>query len=66
MFFLLLLLDDRRIWIRNTACDYSCCYGVQVEREEEKREKRVLDNWKRLLRGLAVRARIQAKYMKQQ
>jgi hypothetical protein len=40
--------------------------GVQVERDEEKREKRVLDNWKRLLRGLAVRARIQAKYMKQQ
>jgi hypothetical protein len=60
------LLDDRRIRIRNTVLPVTIAAGVQVEREEEKREKRVLDNWKRLLRGLAVRARIQAKYMKQQ
>jgi len=37
---------------------------VQARRAEEKREKRVLDNWKRLIRGLVNKQRIMAKYMK--
>jgi len=34
------------------------------ERAEEKREKKILDNWRRLVKGLFIREKIQAKYMK--
>merc|ERR1719400_120020 len=37
---------------------------LQERREEEKREKRVLDNWKRLIRGLTIKQKIKLKYMK--
>jgi xeroderma pigmentosum group C-complementing protein len=33
------------------------------EKAEEKREKRVVDNWRRLVKGLFIRERIQSKYM---
>jgi xeroderma pigmentosum group C-complementing protein len=36
----------------------------QEQREREKREKRVYDNWRRLIRGLLIRERIQAKYFR--
>jgi len=34
------------------------------EKAEEKREKRIVDNWRRLVKGLFIRERIQSKYMK--
>ena len=37
---------------------------IQAARAEEKREKRVLDNWKRLVRGLVIKQKLQSKYMK--
>jgi len=40
--------------------------AVKAERDAEKREKRVLDNWRRLIKGLFIRERIQAKYMKKE
>ena len=33
-------------------------------REDEKREKRVLDNWKRLIKGLMFREKMKNKYLK--
>merc|ERR1712037_751974 len=33
-------------------------------REEEKRQKRVLDHWKKLVRGLVIKQKIKLKYMK--
>lgn len=36
----------------------------QEQREREKREKRVYDNWRRLIRGLLIRERLQAKYFR--
>ena len=38
---------------------------IQAKRAEEKREKRVLDNWKKLVRGLIIKQRIKSKYMKE-
>ena len=38
---------------------------VQAKRAEEKREKRVLDNWKKLVKGLIIKQRIKSKYMKE-
>eukprot|EP00092_Neocalanus_flemingeri_P034789 GFUD01037861.1.p1 GENE.GFUD01037861.1~~GFUD01037861.1.p1 ORF type:complete len:898 (+),score=341.47 GFUD01037861.1:69-2762(+) len=38
---------------------------LKLAREEEKREKRVLSNWKRLVKGLMFREKIQTKYMKE-
>jgi len=38
---------------------------IQAKRSEEKREKRVLDNWKKLVRGLVIKQRIKSKYMKE-
>jgi xeroderma pigmentosum group C-complementing protein len=32
------------------------------QREEQKREKRVMDNWKKLIRGLLIRERLKIKY----
>jgi len=37
---------------------------LQEKREEEKREKRVLDHWKKLVRGLVIKQKIKIKYMK--
>ena len=37
---------------------------AKVIREKEKREKRVLDNWKRLVKGLMFREKMQMKYLK--
>jgi len=37
---------------------------LQEKREEEKREKRVLDHWKKLVRGLVIKQKIKLKYMK--
>ena len=34
----------------------------KARRELEKREKRVRDNWRRLIRGLLIRARLEKKY----
>ena len=34
------------------------------EKAEEKRENRIVDNWRRLVKGLFIREKIQAKYMK--
>jgi len=36
---------------------------LKVLREKDKREKRVLDNWKKLVKGLMFRQKIQMKYM---
>ncbi|KAI9558622.1 hypothetical protein GHT06_015410 [Daphnia sinensis] len=36
----------------------------QEKREREKKEKRVYDNWRRLIRGLLIRDRLQTKYFK--
>lgn len=36
----------------------------QEHREQEKREKRVYGNWRRLIRGLLIRERLQAKYFR--
>lgn len=36
---------------------------IKLEKENEKREKRVFDNWRRVIKGLLIRQRIQAKYM---
>ncbi len=36
----------------------------KVRRDEKKREKRVLDNWKKLIKGLLIAHRIKAKYLK--
>jgi len=38
---------------------------IQAKRAEEKREKRVLDNWKKLVKGLIIKQRIKSKYMKE-
>lgn len=38
---------------------------IQAKRAEEKREKRVLDNWKKLVKGLVTKQRIMSKYMKE-
>ena len=38
---------------------------AKLVREEEKREKRVLHNWKRLVKGLMFREKIQMKYLKE-
>ena len=46
------------------------CYFSKVSseeeerREREKKEKRVYGNWRRLIRGLLIRERIQAKYFR--
>ena len=37
----------------------------KLAREEEKREKRVLHNWKRLVKGVMFREKMQTKYMKE-
>ena len=37
----------------------------KIAREEEKREKRVLHNWKRLVKGVMFREKMQTKYMKE-
>ncbi len=34
----------------------------KARRAEEKREKRVLDNWKRLIKGLLLAKKLKAKY----
>lgn len=34
----------------------------RARREEERREKRVLDNWRRLVRGMLIATKIRAKY----
>ena len=36
----------------------------QAKRAEEKREKRVLDNWKKLIRGMVIKQKLQLKYLK--
>ena len=36
---------------------------IKQKREQEKREKRVLDNWKRLVKGLMFREKMRAKYI---
>jgi xeroderma pigmentosum group C-complementing protein len=36
----------------------------QELRERDKREKRVYDNWRRLIRGLLIRERLQAKHFR--
>jgi len=38
---------------------------IQAKRAEEKREKRVLDNWKKLVKGLIIKQRIKSKYLKE-
>jgi len=37
----------------------------KVIREKEKREKRILDNWKRLTKGLMVAMKVKRKYAQQ-
>ena len=36
---------------------------IKAQREQEKREKRVLGNWKRLVKGLVFREKMRLKYM---
>ena len=36
---------------------------LRQQREQEKREKRVLYNWKRLVKGLMFREKMRLKYM---
>ena len=38
---------------------------LKLQREKDKREKRVLDNWKRLVKGLMFREKMRLKYMKE-
>lgn len=47
------------------SCTKLCCEQEQEEAEkraQEKIEKRVYDNWKRLIKGLLIRERLKAKY----
>merc|ERR1712013_724657 len=37
----------------------------KIAREESKREKRVLDNWKKLVKGLMFREKMNNKYLKE-
>ncbi|KAK3871922.1 hypothetical protein Pcinc_022959 [Petrolisthes cinctipes] len=37
----------------------------QARREEEKREKRIYDNWKKLIKGMIVRARVREDYKRE-
>ena len=37
----------------------------KIAREESKREKRVLDNWKKLVKGLMFREKMKNKYLKE-
>ena len=39
---------------------------IKAQREQEKREKRVLGNWKRLVKGLVFREKMRLKYMDEQ
>ena len=39
---------------------------IKAQREQEKREKRVLGNWKRLVKGLVFREKMRLKYMVEQ
>ncbi|BFZ12856.1 hypothetical protein BsWGS_15896 [Bradybaena similaris] len=38
---------------------------IQKQREEEKKNKRVYDNWRRLIRGLLIRERLKTKFLQE-
>lgn len=47
---------------QQVLAQYETDQQEQVRRQHEKREKRIYDNWRKLIRGLLVRSRLQNKY----